>query len=163
MVAVAECTGFGRALAGDLVANAFGKVFGVDLTPAGCALLALSCWLVYATDYIFDGFRALPGSILAPRHEFYRVHRKSIIVLIVAAGIGSIGLAAASLNSTQFRDRLAMSILVGIYLLAIHLAPITWRARRRREFAVATLFTIGTFFWIWAELASGRNRLLVQR
>jgi hypothetical protein len=137
------------------------KCFGVDLTLAGCTLLGLCCWLVYATDYVFDGLRGLPGSALAPRHEFYRVHRKSITGLIIAAGIASVALAAASLNSTQFREGLAISLLVAAYLLAIHLSPTTWRARWPREFAVATLFTVGTFFWIWAELASGRKRLLV--
>jgi hypothetical protein len=70
-------------------------------------------------------------------------------------------IAAASLNVMQFRDGIAMSVAVAGYLLATHLTPIEWRARWPREYAVAALFTLGTFFWIWAELGSGRGRLLI--
>jgi hypothetical protein len=136
------------------------KCFRVELAPAACVVLGVACWLVYATDYVWDGLRALPGTALAPRHEFYRAHRKRISVLILAASAGVLALAAESLNAKQFRDGLAISVAVAGYLAAIHLSPVQWRARWPREFAVAALFTTGTFFWIWAELRSGRYRLL---
>lgn len=136
------------------------QCFGVNLTAAGCALLGLACWLVYATDYMFDGLRAAPGTVLAPRHAFFRAHRKPMFVLIAAAAAGMLALAEVSLRPAQFQDGLAISLAVAGYLAAVHLTPVKWRNRWPREFTVAGLFTLGTFFWIWAQLHSGRTRLL---
>jgi hypothetical protein len=135
------------------------KCFHVYLAPAGYIVLGIACWLVYATDYVCDGLRTLPGT-LAPRHEFYRAHRKAISLIIPVAAILALVLARENLSPKQFRYGLTMSVVVGGYLLATHLSPVGWRRRWPREFAVAALFTIGAFFWIWADLRSGRYRLL---
>ncbi len=122
----------------------------VPLSWAEIIILGLLGWFVYAFDYLLDSVRAGPNIILAYRHQFFRLYAKPLLILLMFVAITVAFLALLFLTPATFREGSIAAVCVAAYLVAIHLMPPASRSRWPREFAVATLFTLGTIIFVWS-------------
>ena len=70
LTSVGECPCAGRALLVALWQVFVASCFHVHLAAVKGVLLGLTCWMVYATDYVIGGVRAHADDLLQARHEF---------------------------------------------------------------------------------------------
>lgn len=79
------------------------KGLGLTLPMAACIVLALSVWLTYLADRLFDVARRPMGQLLSVRHTFAKRHARGLwriwaAILVVDVGIAWVGLPAVALQ-----------------------------------------------------------------
>jgi hypothetical protein len=125
----------------------FARCFHADVNLLAAVLLVLAVWLIYVLDRVFD---AWSGSSLLPRHEFYlRYWRTVMPVWIGVLGVAG-WLAWTRLPLLLLERGLILLAAVGIYLAAVHIAPVTWP----KEAAVAVMFAAGASLSAWGNVRS---------
>lgn len=119
---------------------------GVELSWSVTLVLALTVWVIYVTDRLFDGLHADPLTYESARHRFHRAHRSSLLPLLIAA----LALAVWTCLKLDFRTLQGGTLLmlcVAGYFCAVHWVGSRWRFPK--EPVVAIVFGIGTVFPVW--------------
>jgi hypothetical protein len=118
------------------------RTFAIPLRPAGRLVLGLTVWAIYLADRLLDT-RAAPVAGEPARHRFYRRHFRAAVAMLILALLAGLGLTLFALRPPVFHNGLLAAGGVGLYLAALHWKPAALRIPK--EFAVALLFTVGTF------------------
>jgi hypothetical protein len=137
------------------------RALNVRLYALEPVVLALSVWLLYVVDHVFDAMRPAAAGWEPARRLFYRrhLHVMQCIALCVPAVV--LWLARYFLNPEVFRVGFQIGCGVGSYFAVVHLAPERGRNAWPREAAVALLFAAGTFLPVWANSHSSMRPILV--
>ncbi len=135
------------------------RSLGVRVGRFELPILAGSVWLVYFSDRVLDALRAPLEGAEPIRQRFYRKHLRVATIVVFATGLLIVPLASRLLHPAVFRAGLTLAVIVGAYFAMVHAAPQCWRVRWPREFAVAVIFTAGTFLALWIGPGSAVVRL----
>lgn len=114
------------------------------------AILALSIWLVYLLDHLFDTRGRERDAAEPGKKRFVRSHRRAVAAL---AGVLVTVIAIASLQVFPWPLLGAgstVATLVGLYLASVQLLPGVVRSTWPREGAVAALFSVGVHLPAWS-------------
>ena len=124
------------------------RSFHVPLRPAGRIALFLTVWAIYIADRLLD-VRRPANAAESARHRFYRRYRASAGALLAVLLAADFAIVAFWLRPAVLRNGLAPLAAVLVYLAALNIGP----SQRRipKEFAVAFLFTTGTFLVAWTN------------
>ncbi len=115
-----------------------GSALGAPVHESESLLLGLTVWLIYSADRLLDGFGEHPGR--TQRHHFYTAHRHSVQRVWLLVGLGSLGLALASLSGPEFLG----GALLGAAMLGYFLCRHHWRSDHHpKELHIALLFALG--------------------
>jgi hypothetical protein len=136
----------------------FARCLGTTISVAAVLALAVSVWLIYATDRLLDVARG-PAYSLTRRHAFHWRYRKPIVAAAIAALVALASLCTL-LRPVVLRSGLLLSASVGLYLVAVHFLPPTARRWFPKEFVVGALFALGTCLAPWCR-AGDRPALLL--
>jgi hypothetical protein len=118
----------------------FGRLLHVPYDAVVSAALLLTVWLLYIADRCFDTLRSAPLQQLeSPRHHFYRVHRRHVLLFAIAAGTGIACLCILALPPAILASGAAIAAGVLLYFGLVHLTA--WNCCK--ELIVAVLFTLG--------------------
>ena len=132
--------------------------YHVDLHWPATASLALAVWFIYLADRWLDA--GSPGLYPMPaRHEFARAHRGLLLGMTLGVG-AALFWSCAHLSRPVLRSGLWMAAAVAVYMMMVHAAPQWVRRIWPKEVAVGILFALGTCLATWAQMGSGRERLL---
>lgn len=121
----------------------FARVAQVQLHGWHRLLLALSVWLIYATDRWIEGHRLTPEKVKTHRHRFYMRHRNAVLIaglLVAATGLAT---AAATLTAREWIAGLAGCLTVSTYLLSHQWLHRHHPRRVPKEICVGLLFAGG--------------------
>ncbi len=126
----------------------------VHVNPFEPLALGMSVWLIYVADHLIDTARPPDTATWEPpRKEFCRLHWRGFLPTTILVAVVLVMLASRFLSTTTVRGGWDLSLAVAGYFALIHLAPKNWRRDWPREFAVAAIFTIGTFGAVALALA----------
>lgn len=127
----------------------FSRGFHVAVSPAATVALALTVWIIYATDRLLDVTRSQP-LLLTDRHRFHRKHARSLSVAVLL-GLFALVITCALLRPILLREGMLLSAVVAIYFLSVHALPHTLAGICCKEVAVGVLFAIGTALAPWSK------------
>jgi hypothetical protein len=137
------------------------KGLHVRVQTAETLVLGMTCWMIYAIDYLRDGWRASETERLTERHAFFRLHRKRMLIAVGVIFACTAGVAFTCLDRATILYGLLCGLLVAGYLSLTHLRPPHLRVCWPRELCVAFLFSAGTCISIWAASDRMHRTLLV--
>lgn len=132
----------------------FARVFEVALQPAEREILAAAVWLAYSADRWLDGRQIPSGAATTPRHRFAQRHGRWLPLPWLLVLIGAVTLAWRAVPHEHLVFGTALTAMVLLHL---------WLNRRQREWegirgfkeiAVASLFALGTIFFVHLRLAA---------
>jgi len=134
------------ALDAPAIALVWQRVIAAPSVPTWSESSALffAVWAVYVADRLLDGraLRSLATEELPLRHQFFRTHRRRLVLLLGVALAGG-AVSAAFLPASIIWRGVALAAGVGLYLLW-NQAGIAAPARKwLKELAVAGIFAIG--------------------
>jgi hypothetical protein len=134
----------------------FARCFGIALAPLSVAALAMTVWMIYATDRLLD---VRGGTPKTERHRFHRDHAGR---LVVAVGLCFVALlfTAARLNTGVLHNGLALSGCVALYFLAVHSFPKSVSGLYPKEMAVGVVFAMGVALAPWSRVPRSGPLLL---
>jgi len=121
----------------------FSKIFGITPDYVAGAVLALSIWIIYTADHLFDGFK-LKDQAISMRHKLHFEHRKILLPLILFGFIACIILVFGMLSKDYFKLGWFLCILTLIHFI-INLA-ISKKYKNRlflKEVFIAIVVTMG--------------------
>ncbi|HYC85537.1 MAG TPA: hypothetical protein VEB86_09960 [Chryseosolibacter sp.] len=125
----------------DVVAGAvatallFARVFEVTILPYGLGALALSVWIIYTADHLWDAWR-IRGHASSARHRFHQVHFKRLAILLMIAAIADMVL-IFFIRPPVFRGGVILLLFTGVYLIVQPRLPFL------KEAFVACLYALG--------------------
>lgn len=137
----------------------FARCFQVTLSPVVVVTLALTVWMIYAADRLLDVRHSGNAELATDRHRFHREHAGSILVGVGLCFI-SLSLSAMMLSPMLLRDGLALSAVVLVYFLSVHLLPGVMAGLCPKEMAVGIVFALGTALAPCAQLQHSRELIL---
>jgi hypothetical protein len=131
-----------------------------DLSPAARVVLALSVWLSYMADRLFDVANCPTTQLYSMRHRFAQKHASKLWTIWGATLLANLLLALGQLETTQLRNG---SILLAFCLLYTALNQSYSRNFFPKEICVAIIFASGAIVFLppplpW--LATGTLTLL---
>lgn len=129
----------------------FLKCFRESSDPLRLVSLGIGVWLLYVADRVLDGRKNPAPSAEAPRHRFYRAHRRALLPWIAAFSAITAWLSLDSLPVPLLADYLALGCVVSIYFAVVHFAPPAVQAYWPKELAVGLLFAAGVCLPVSAE------------
>ncbi len=139
----------------------FARTRGVRLGPVEEIILALSVWIIYISDRMFDGWESENCSELQERHRFCLRHRAALVWIVLLATLASFYLTATLLLPTEAGAGMKLAAIVGAYMACIHVGH-GWLARFvPKEVAVGILFAVGATLPIWSRAAESSRDMLV--
>ena len=134
----------------------FARCFGARLDLTLVSLLALSVWIIYVADRVFDALERPCG---IPRHQFYARNWRRIAPFWMVALALAAWLALTRLPRVIFTDGIALLAAIAVYFAVVHcLAP---RSNWHKEFVVALLFTLGASLTAWRQMRSPTDFAIV--
>jgi hypothetical protein len=139
----------------------FARTRGVRLGIAEEIILALSVWLIYISDRLFDGWESENCSELQERHRFCLRHRAALVWIVLLVTLASFYLTATFLPPTEAGAGMKLAAIVGAYMASIHVGH-GWLARFvPKEVAVGILFAVGATLPVWSRAAESSWHMLV--
>lgn len=129
----------------------FAHCFGIALRPLSVAVLALTVWMIYATDRLLDvrgSAKCVPNT---ERHRFHHEHLRALSVAVVLSFL-TLLLALWQLNPTLIRNGFGLAAIVVMYFSAVHLLPRQVLAICPKEMAVGIVFATGAALAPWSRL-----------
>jgi hypothetical protein len=122
--------------------------------------LALTVWIIYASDRLLDGWTAKSREALRERHRFSSERRLMLGLLLAAASTTMFLLVRARLPTEEAVAGLKLGVLVAAYMAGIHLWQSATGWLRCKEIAVGSVFALGTTLPLWSEAARLSPRIL---
>ena len=116
------------------------KSFNLALNWQQELVLALTVWLIYILDRLFDGLKLDLSKAHSLRHEFYYQHYFEFAILALLILLTDVYFVATSLQISTIIFGLLLSGLVLLYGLGLHLLAF---ARAYKEIYIGILFSIG--------------------
>jgi hypothetical protein len=113
-----------------------------SLSVVPVAVLTLTVWLIYLGDRILDSF-ASAAPIQTKRHAFHKRHWRILTLLSIAICLVNSSL-LPFLPPALIRHGLTLTVLVAMYMSAVHLPPAMRKWRLPKELLVGILFAAGT-------------------
>ncbi|MEM8867412.1 MAG: hypothetical protein AAGC73_04010 [Verrucomicrobiota bacterium] len=95
----------------------FARIMAVDLGLAPCLVLALSVWLTYTADRLFDVHSRPVSALLANRHRFAKQHAKALWRLWIGILLLNLSIALTALTSEQLARGVVLLAACLIYTL----------------------------------------------
>lgn len=133
------------------------RSLGIALGRYELLVLGASIWLVYLADRVLDSLSPPQEGWEPPRKHFYRRHVRGAAALATFAALLIVPAAFVLLHRAVFEAGLVLSTLLAGYFVCVHFVP---RCRSwPRQFAVALVFTLGTFLALWVAAGGKRFRL----
>ncbi len=125
-------------------------------------LLGSTVWVVYTLDHLSDAFLKTTMPLI-PRHRFHRKHWLVLLLAICFISVTNLLVLWYFPNRKVFVGGLALSIFVGLYLLAMRYHH--WlRKHLPKELMVALIFVIGVWFGpllYLAQVPQGKDILVM--
>jgi hypothetical protein len=122
----------------------FARTFNRLVTPAASIALCLTAWMIYLADRLADS-RALPrNSPRSLRHIFCRRYQLGWFTAVMAVAIADTVIVWNSLNAAVRIAGSVVGILALIHLLMNYSLGGAWPPLPLKEFAVGSLFALGT-------------------
>lgn len=106
-------------------------------------LLGAGVWLSYAADRWIEGWRLTEATVRTPRHYFYLRWRWPVFAVWMLVLIGSVALAARSLDAREWIFSLALLAPALAYLLSHQFVHRHHPWRAPKELCVAGILTLG--------------------
>ena len=122
----------------------FAKVFHVTVSPANCAALFLTAWLIYLADRLADSYSLPARGPLSLRHEFCLNHRQIWIGAFAVIAIADGCLIWRGLGRETFVAGIVVGLLALLYLALNHSLGGAWPGLPLKEPAIGLLFAAGT-------------------
>jgi hypothetical protein len=117
------------------------RQFGVEVTWASTAVLALAAWSIYLIDRRVDAAR---GAVGTARHAFAARYPRWLLSLGILAGVGAMAIAPWAPRPLQLPGYALGAVVVG-YLVVVHRArAAVARVSGYKEALVALCFGAGT-------------------
>ncbi|MFN7934792.1 MAG: hypothetical protein U0R19_15800 [Bryobacteraceae bacterium] len=116
----------------------------VPLRPVGRVTLGLTVWVIYLADRLLD-VRHAPTTRETERHRFHRRHGRLLWSLLILALCADLAAVLFWLRPAVLQTGMLPFTAVILYMGSVH----RQRMRIPKEFAVAMLFTAGTFLIGW--------------
>jgi hypothetical protein len=135
----------------------FAHCFHIPLSAAAMIALAVSVWVIYATDRLLD-VTGRPSLWLTKRHAFHRRYCKRIFGVVMAA-TGALAAVIAYLRPLVLERGLLLVGIVALYFVGVHLLPDSAKLWFPKEVLVGILFAAGSCLAPWCR--AGRPRMLV--
>jgi hypothetical protein len=126
------------------VASMSVKLLNIDPNQAWWLILALSVWIIYSTDHIFDSLRNKNKSSIL-RHKFFFTNRRWLIPLVIAITFINLILATAYLKPKIVISGIVLSLLVICYFFVINMAKSYKHAYIPKELIIAVIYVLGIF------------------
>jgi len=123
----------------------FARCFQAPVDALAAILLLLTVWLIYAADRTLDAWK---GDRHSPRHEFYRLHWRTLVPVWLAVLALTGWLAAEHLAAGLFLRGVLLLALVGLYFALVHCGIL----RGPKEAAVGVLFALGASLEAWGKV-----------
>jgi hypothetical protein len=128
----------------------FARCFGIVLSTFAVLALALTVWMIYAADRLFD-VRHSEAPLWTERHRFHRKHSRSISIAVAFCFCALLPVAIL-LRPVLLRDGLVLSAVIALYFALIHMLPAALTKWCPKEIAVGIVFALGTGLAPWSRL-----------
>ncbi|MCU1292266.1 MAG: hypothetical protein JWP08_1116 [Bryobacterales bacterium] len=128
----------------------FAQCFDVPLAPLSVLALALTVWMIYATDRLLD-VRRSEVPLLTERHRFHKKHAQSISIAVVFC-LGALVPITILLRPVLLRDGLMLSAVVALYFALVHVLPTALSRWCPKEMAVGIVFALGAGLAPWSRM-----------
>lgn len=129
----------------------FARCFEIALSPLSVAALALTVWMIYASDRLLDVRGSDDRVPATERHLFHRDHSRALSAAVAICFV-TLLFATVHLNPALLRNGLLLIGLVGLYFCAVHLLPPAVMKLCPKEVAVGTVFAAGTALAPWSRM-----------
>jgi hypothetical protein len=133
----------------------FAECYRAKLSAAQIVALTLAIWTIYAGDRLLDGWRSGSARSLRDRHLFSARHRTWMMGLVALAGLGALWVSMDYLNAREETAGVKLSVVVGLYLIAIHGGGKRIGRFLPKELFVGGLFAAGTALPVWYRNGAG--------
>lgn len=137
-----------------LWASVFARASAIRLRYAEYAVLALSVWIVYASDRLLDAWKSTNRAALPARHLFCFRHARTLVGALILATATLMYIAARELPSRETWNGLLLAGIVAAYMASIHVRANPIARFVPKELLVGILFAIGTTLPLWSRAGS---------
>lgn len=128
----------------------FAVSLGVELGWINRVILGLYTWLAYCGDRILDG-RRLQSSVSSVRHEFARIHWKSLTKVWFLV-LGLTIFLTTKLNLIELVYGALFGVFIGVYFLLQHHPLTRIKAGKYKEFLAGIGFASGTVLFLFVRV-----------